>query len=342
MLSISDREIGPDFPPYIIAEIGVNHDGSPGRAIELVEAAHHAGADAIKLQLFKTDQLLSRAARLAAYQTQVGETDPAAMLSRLEIDVHAMQSITQKARQLALHVIVTIFSLEMVEPARSIEWDAFKTASPDLINRPLIEALMNTGRPLLISTGASTLEEVRQTLRWLGVYPHLLLQCVSSYPTPEEATSLGGRLALLRLTPAALGYSDHTRAIDTGALAVASGACLLEKHLTYDRQASGPDHAASLNPEEFADYVRLAHRASRMRGRVEKCVLPEELEVRETSRQSLTTRHELPVGHILRREDLTIKRPGTGISPSDLDSVIGKQLLTSVDKDMPLLREHLD
>ncbi len=121
MLTISDREIGPDYPPYIIAEIGVNHDGSPGRAIELVEAAHHAGADAIKLQLFKTEQLLSRAARIAAYQAQKGETDLVSMLHRLELDLDAMHRITQKAQQLSLHVIVTIFSLEMVEPARSIE-----------------------------------------------------------------------------------------------------------------------------------------------------------------------------------------------------------------------------
>ncbi|MCH7572213.1 MAG: N-acetylneuraminate synthase family protein, partial [Planctomycetes bacterium] len=201
---------------------------------------------------------------------------------------------------------------------------------------------MNTGRPLLISTGGATLEEVRQTLRWLGVYPHLLLQCVSSYPTPDEAAALGGRLAMQKLSPTALGYSDHTTFIDTGALAVASGACLLEKHLTYNRQAIGPDHAASLDPKEFEKYVRLAHRASKMLGPIEKCVLPEELDIRETSRQSLTTRNELPCGHILRREDLTIKRPGIGISPSELDSVIGKQLLTSVDKDMPLLREHLN
>jgi len=340
-MRIGTREIDLDHPPYIIAELGVNHDGSVDKAIGLVDAAQRAGADAVKLQLFDADLLLSRAAKLAAYQKRSGADDPLEMLRRLQLPAEAMAPIIERAHRGALHAIVSIFSIPLIEDAERLPFDAYKTASTDIINRPLIGAMIDTGKPLILSTGAATLPEVAEAASWLGAHEHLFMHCVSAYPAPDEEASLGGRLAMLHVTPHALGYSDHTTAVDTGALAVAGGACLLEKHFTWDRAAPGPDHAASLDEEGLAEYVRLAHRAWTMRGPIEKKVSDVERDVREVSRQSLTATRDLPAGHTLAQADLTIKRPGTGLSPARMEEIIGRTLACAIEADMPLTGKHL-
>jgi sialic acid synthase SpsE len=341
-MRIGDRLIDADHEPFVIAEIGVNHDGSVERAVELVDAAARAGADAVKLQLFETDRLLSRAAKLAAYQERGGTNDPFAMLRALELSTHDMTPIVERAHRSGLHAIVSIFSVELVDHAERLPFDAWKTASTDLINRPLIERMCATDRPIILSTGAATMDEVAETIVWIGDHPHLFMHCVSAYPTPDEDAALGARLAMMRLTPRALGYSDHTAAVDTGALAVASGACMLEKHFTYDRGAPGPDHAASLDEAQFAEYVRLARRAWRMRGRIEKTVSAIEQDVRAVSRQSITTTRPLAPGHTVERGDLTIKRPGTGLPPVHLESTIGRRIARPVEADLPLTEDDLE
>jgi sialic acid synthase SpsE len=338
---IGKRQIGPDQPPFIIAELGVNHDGSLPRALELVDAARAAGADAVKVQWFDAGQLLSGAARLARYQEAGGAADPYDMLRALELNAGDFAAIVERAHDVRLAAIATVFSVNLVEQARALDFDAHKTASPDLVNRPLIEALRAAGKPLLVSTGTATMDEVKTVTAWLGDHPHLLLQCVSGYPTPDDCASLAGRAAMCRVNPRALGYSDHTTAVDTGALAVASGACLLEKHLTYDRGATGPDHATSLDPTGFRQYVGLAHRARRMLGPPEKRVLDLEQDVRAVSRQSVTATHDLDVGHVIVSEDLTLKRPGTGLEPWRFAETVGRRVARPVAADMPLREEDL-
>lgn len=349
-MRIADREIRPDTPDvYIIAEIGVNHDGEEHRALQLTEAAARAGADAVKLQLFEADRLMSRAAKLAAYQKAAGETDPIAMLRRLELSIEQMAPVVQRAHALGVHAIVTVFSVELVSVAESLRWNAYKTASPDLIHAPLLAELAQTRRPLILSTGAATLDEVRQTLAWMSAHgAHdrtALMQCVSSYPTPIEHAELPGIAALSGIFTGPVGYSDHTFELDTGAQAVSAGAVLLEKHLTYSRTAIGPDHAASLEPEQFAEYVRRA-RAAASRPRTApptplKRVLEIERDVRTVSRQSLVLTRTLPAGHALTRNDLTCKRPGTGVPPAALESAIGARLRTSKAADDLLIADDL-
>ena len=337
-LNIAGRAIGPRHPPYIIAEIGVNHDGDPGRAVMLTDCAASAGADAVKFQLFETDRLMSKAARLAAYQKSAGESDPFAMLRRLELSIDRLAPAVERARALGMHAIVTVFSVELVEAAQRLPWDAYKSASPDIVNKPLLEAMAATGKPLIVSTGASTLDEVVRAAGWLeGIRDRLsLLQCVSSYPAPDAA--LGGIRALVEATGLLVGYSDHTASVETGAQAVAAGALLLERHLTDDCAAAGPDHAASLDPAGFARYVRLARAASPGAAFVEvgKQVLDCEQDVRTVSRQSLVATRDLDAGHVIVREDLTIKRPGTGIEPWRMNEVVGRALARAVEADMPL------
>jgi N,N'-diacetyllegionaminate synthase len=376
-MKIGSRDIGAEFPPYVIAELGVNHDGSLDRALELTKAAAEAGADAIKLQLFEAERLMSKASRLAEYQEAAGESDPVSMLRRLEMPLETMGKVVDAAHELGIHAIVTVFSLELVEPSRLIAWDAYKSASPDIINRPLLDAMagleprLETGTPLIISTGASTLQEVARALTWLHPIRERLavLQCVSSYPTDASNAELGGIAAISDIFPGVVGYSDHTRDTLTGALAAALGARILEKHLTLDKSSAGPDHAASLTPLEMAKYVEQARNAHKQRehlrevhppddlrrfiGAAEKIssqgtnfervkrVLPIEEDVRRVSRQSVTTTRPLSSAHRVTRADLTIKRPGTGIPPYEINQVLGRLTRHAIEADMPLRQEDL-
>jgi sialic acid synthase SpsE len=328
--------------PYVIAEIGVNHDGSAEKAIELVDAAARAEADAVKFQLFDADLLMSRASKLAAYQKSAGETDPLAMLRRLQLPLDAMRPIIDHAHSRGVHAIVTVFSESLVAPAAALAWDAFKTASPDIIHLPLLRALEATGEPLILSTGASTLDEVSRAIAWLtGARQRLaVLQCVSSYPAPLASAELGGIAAIAGVFHGPVGYSDHTPDVETGALAVQHGACILEKHFTHSRAAIGPDHAASLEEADLARYVALARAAAGTRPEkplvAEKRVLPIEEDVRRVSRQSIVTTRAVAAGERLTGADLTCKRPGTGIPPFELDAVVGKPLARAVEGDTPL------
>lgn len=385
-MNIAGRQIGPGETPYVIAEIGVNHDGSERRALDMVDAAAEAGADAVKLQWFEAERLMSRACRLARYQEEAGERDPVEMLRRLELGALAMARVVERAHIRGMHAIVTVFSLELVEPASALAWDAFKTASPDIIHRPMLEALERDGRPMIVSTGAAEMAEVERAVGWLSGARRAdrlaLLQCVSSYPCADEDAAIGGVAALADRFGAPTGYSDHTRGVDSGALAVACGACVLEKHLTWSNAAPGPDHAASLEPDVFAEYVALARGACAGRGETSaraqrrssagakvgaggavraragvliempttadprvgppiKRVLPCERDVRTVSRQSLVTASPLLTGHVLSRNDLTIKRPGTGLAPFTLGDVLGRRLARAVEADMPLTAEDL-
>lgn len=343
-MRIGSNEIGPGHPPYVIAEIGVNHDGEVERALMLTDAAAEAGADAVKLQLFETDRLMSKAAKLAAYQKNAGETDPLAMLRRLELSIDDMAKVVHRAHARGIHAIVTVFSVELVEVAERLEWDAYKSASPDIINRPLLEAMGNTGKPLIVSTGASELDEVTRAAGWLERIRDRLafLQCVSSYPAPENAT--GGVAAIHHATGLPTGYSDHTQNVDTGFIAAQAGACVLEKHLTYDRGAQGPDHAASLEPLDLAGYVAAAKSlvCPVPANTGTKQVLDCERDVREVSRQSLVSTRALRAGDVLTREMLTIKRPGTGVPPFMLDEMVGRRVVRDIEMDVPIVREDVE
>ena len=377
LMQILNRTVGYDHPPYVIAEIGVNHDGDLDRCIALTRLAHDAGADAVKYQLFEADLLMSGASRLAAYQREAGEHDPREMLRRLQLSVEQLSRAADEARRLGVHAIVSIFSVELVARAQTAGFDAYKTASPDIVHKPLLEALRATGQPLIVSTGAATLAEVSRAIGWLtregptATSRNLaLLQCVSSYPTPMDHAALGGIMALRDIFPGPVGYSDHTAEAFAGALAVACGACILEKHFTDDRARIGPDHQASLDPRGFASYVKHARRAwTALRGqseardanlahpesnpeadalvahaslvRKEKVVLEIEQDVRAVSRQSIVTRHALAAGHVLTRQDVTFKRPGTGLLPFELDRALGRALVQAVGADVPLTAQSL-
>ncbi len=324
-IQLKNTLIARDAPPFIMAEIGVNHDGDPAIAEQLIHAAAHAGAHAVKFQLFQADLLLASSAALVDYQKQSvtsggGATD---LLKPLELSPQQMAPLIQLAHSLNLAAIVTPFSPELVHHCLDMHADAIKLASPDLINLALLDEAAATNLPLILSTGAADLPEVERTAGWLyklnAQDRSIFLHCVSAYPTPPELATLGAITALrIRFPDFPIGYSDHTTETQTGALAVIAGACLLEKHLTLDRTRKGPDHAASLEPNQLAEYITLAQSAYPMRGPISKSPLAPELQIRQQTRQSLTTTQPISAGTTLTKQMLTTKRPGTGIPAHQL------------------------
>jgi N-acetylneuraminate synthase/N,N'-diacetyllegionaminate synthase len=329
-IPIGPKTVRRDGPPLVIAEIGVNHDGDVKVAHELVQTAHAMAADAVKFQLFDADLLLAKQAALVDYQKSSASTADD-LLKPLQLSSDQMAPLIKQAQSLGLAAVVTPFSPELVPACKTMGVDAIKLASPDLVNLPLLEAALATSLPLIISTGAAELEEVHRTFAWIdnanALDRTILLHCVSSYPTPAEKATLGAITAQRHAFPTlAIGYSDHTEETVTAALAVCAGACLLEKLLTLDKKRKGPDHAASLEPAQFAEYSALARIGYAMRGPIAKH--PQDLEkaVREQTRQSVVIKTTTPAGTTLTPSMLTVKRPGTGIPAADYAAVIGKKL----------------
>ena len=343
-LKIDGRELGVGRPTFVIAEIGVNHDGSVSRALELVEHARAAGADAVKLQVFRARQLMHASSAFAGYQVErCAEATPAEMLERYELSAGEVREVVAAIRGAGMAPVATPFSLEDVELVRELDLPAVKIASPDLVNRPLLARVARLGRPMLVSTGASTVEEIETTVGWLRDWgaAFALLHCVSSYPTPEGEANLCWITELAERFGVAVGHSDHTTEVMAGPLAVAAGATTIEKHLTYDRGAQGPDHSASFDPAQFKQYVEMIRRAERMRGTPGRRVLAVEEDVRRVSRQSLVLRRAMKAGERVREEDLTVQRPGTGIPAAEVGKVVGMRVTRAVGAGEMLSWEHL-
>jgi N,N'-diacetyllegionaminate synthase len=330
-LKIANRTISPAHPSLIIAEIGVNHDGSARRALELVEIAANAGADAVKLQIFNASTLMHGSSQFAEYQqNRVHDADPAAMLRRYELTGEQVRETVAAIRRHNLLPIATPFSLADVNVIFELKLPAIKIASPDLVNRPLLSRAAKLGVPLLISTGAATMDEIMETCDWLGSSSFALLHCVSSYPTPASDANLCWITELSTKTGMTAGFSDHTTDTLSGAFAVAAGARIIEKHLTYDRNAKGPDHAASADPREFAAYVKSIRHAEVLLGKPGKHVLDVEQDVRKVSRQSLVIARDLSAGEQITENDLIVQRPGIGIPAKSFLEVTGRCVISKV------------
>ena len=327
-IAINQRKIGPGRPTFVIAEIGVNHDGSLARALELVRVARECGADAVKLQIFSARSLMHASSRFAGYQKdRCTDADPSAMLRRYELGVDALREVVGAIRNLGMVPLATPFSPADVAVVESLDLPAIKIASPDLVNRVLLQRAAETGRPLFVSCGAATMDEVADAVGWLRGWDasFALLHCVSSYPTPAEQANLCWIAEMANWFDVPVGYSDHTTDVHSGAVAAAFGACVVEKHLTYDRTAAGPDHAASADPRQFAQYVAMVRSADAMRGMAGKRVLDVERDVRKVSRQSLVLARPLGAGDVVSETDVTVQRPGTGIPAADITLAIGKR-----------------
>ena len=329
-ISIGSRKIGPGEPCFVIAEAGINHDGDPTLAAELLDAAAAAGADAFKIQTHFPEHEMLRSGATAAY---VGESlfD---LLTRTALSREAHVELRDRAAKKGIVFLSTPFSREAADFLESIGVPAFKTGSGELTNLPLQQHIARKHRPMIISTGMSTPEEIDrtvQTVRAEGT-PFALMHCTSTYPTPYEHVELGCINWLHDLYGVPVGFSDHTLGGYMALAAVASGAALFEKHFTTSRSLPGPDQQGSMEPRELEDVVRGIRAIERARGATKK-IQPGEQDVRNMAHHSVVSIRDIAAGATIAAGDVWAKRPGTGIPARQLGEVVGRKTNHAIAKD---------
>ena len=329
-IHIGNKVISPHSPAFIIAEAGVNHNGDIELAKSLIRVAAQTGADAVKFQTFKAEKLVTPDAQQAAYQTQnTGiQESQLAMLKRLELTYSHFKVLQEYAQQHDIIFLSSPFDLEAIDFLHSIGVPAFKSGSGELTNLPYLRKMAGMGKPLIVSTGMATMEEVLQAQAWIqeaGNEQVVFLHCTSNYPCALEEVNLNAMHTLQQGTHALVGYSDHTAGIQIPIIAVAMGACVIEKHFTLDKDLPGPDHKASLSPEELTEMVEAIRWVEKVKGSAEKKPAPSEKATAYAARKSIVALVDIPEGTILTEEMISAKRPGSGISPAAWDQVIGRR-----------------
>ena len=329
--TVAGRTIAPGQPVFVIAEAGVNHNGDPAMAKALIDAAADAGADAVKFQTFRTSALTSRTAPKAAYQvetTGAGESQ-SQMLERLELSLDTLRSLQAHAGARRIVFFSTPFDEASVDTLGALGVPLFKVPSGEITNLPLLRHIATKGKPVILSTGMSTLDEVAAALTAIhatsGV-PVAILHCVSAYPAPVGDVNLRAMDALRDRFGCPVGLSDHTLGVEIAFAAVARGAAIVEKHLTLDKTLPGPDHRASLEPGEMGALVRGIRNVEAALGDGEKRPMPSELDTRRVARKSLVAARAIRAGEHLVKDAIAIKRPGTGVSPADLERALGRRV----------------
>ena len=336
--------------PYIIAEAGINHNGQMDLAIRLVDAAKQAGADCVKFQAYTTAELVTQKAAKAEYQESCGPDGQSQyeMLQRYELSEDEFAQIKDYCDAQDIDFLITPFSRSWVRFFETLNVSAYKIGSGNLRHLDLLQAIGETGKPVIISTGMSNLEQVDQTLDRLqksGCGEIAILHCVSLYPTPIEKANLKAIRTLTEHTGLITGFSDHTKHVEMGFLAIQEGAFILEKHLTLDKTQEGPDHRISLEPTQLQIYIESAYQAATMTpaerntyieqnpelyllyqtalGDGIKEPATEELAVKQAAGISVVSAQYISSGCVITPDMVTVKRPGTGIPADWIDQVVG-------------------
>lgn len=321
-------------PCFIIAEVGVNHNGDMALAHQLIQVAKDAGADAVKFQTFRAEALASADAPLADYMHKPGETATSQieLLRRLEFNQAQFAELKAACDHAGILFMSTPFDEDSADMLVALGMTVMKVPSGELTNLPFLHHLARTGLPVILSTGMGTLPEIQAALDTLeqgGAGPIAILHCVSAYPTPPEHANLRAMDTIAAEFNRPVGFSDHTLGLPIAFAAVARGACIIEKHITLDRSLPGPDHAASLEPGELNQMVSGIRAIESAFGTGVKEPQPIELGTRDVARRSIVLAHALPAGHTLTLADLTLRRPGTGLPPSALSATVGRTLAAS-------------
>jgi N,N'-diacetyllegionaminate synthase len=340
-IQLGNRKIGPAEPVLVIAEAGVNHNGDMGLARKLIEAAAAAGADVIKFQSFETEEIIVPQAPKAGYQMAGGGAAESQyqMLKALELSGEQQAELMACCRQAGIMFLSTPYDSRSVELLKSLGAPGYKIASTDTTNLPVLEYVARQGLPVLLSTGMCDMAEVAEAVGALGDTPLALLHCTSEYPAPVEESNLGVIAGLAARFECPVGFSDHTRGMEVAGWAVAAGACIIEKHLTLDRALPGPDHAASVEPGELAELVRLVRRVEAARGDGHKRAMPSELRNKPVMQKSLVARKPLAAGEVIAADSITCKRPGTGLQPRLWAEVVGRKAARAIAADEVITRE---
>ncbi len=331
---------------YVIAEAGVNHNGSVDLALQLVDAAKASGADAVKFQSFRADLLATRSAHKAAYQerTTAQSESQFEMLRRLQLDAAAHLTILEHCKKIGIQFLSSPFDEQSADMLEELNVPLYKIPSGEITNLPLLRHIAAKRKPLILSTGMCTLGEVEEAVHVLqdaGCVELTLLHCVTEYPAPYAEVNLRAMHTLKLAFGLPVGYSDHTPGIEIAIAAAALGAEVIEKHFTLDRSLAGPDHAASLEPLELQQMVTAIRHVEAALGSGIKAPAPCELPNISVARKSLVASCALPSGHRLEAGDLAIKRPGDGLAPKFLPVLIGRTLRVAIERDDKLNWEHL-
>ncbi len=336
-VQIGDHLVGTGQRTLIIAEAGVNHDGSLDKALQMVDVAAQAGADVIKFQVFRADDLATAAAPAAAYQEVSGVQSQRDMLRRLELRDDDLMQIQGRCQARGIAFLATPFGPVEIDRLCDLGVPALKIASTDLNNVPFLRKAAETGLPLIVSTGASTEGEIMAAVddlrNWGAGRRTVLLHCISGYPAPLNSANLRAIVRLGDMFEVPAGFSDHTTSTDIAGWAVAAGACVLEKHFTLDPSASGPDHAMSLDPERLALYVAAARQAEIALGDGDVGMTAVEDDVRTKARKSVVAAQRIPAGQTIAADMLSVKRPAGGIEPRDVDQLVGRQAAVDIEAD---------
>ncbi len=363
-IKIKNKSVGKGFPCFIIAEAGVNHNGKFDLAEKLIDAAKEAGADAVKFQIFKAENLVTLEADQAEYQTKnIGKKESQyQMLKRLELSYSDFERLKEYCDKKGIIFLATPHSGKEDVDFISKICPAIKVSSPDVTNLPILEYVARKNLPIILSTGASTSEEVREAVKTILFINKelILLHCTTNYPTKINEVNLRAMKTMEKEFGLPIGYSDHTEGIKISLVAVVLGACIIEKHFTLDKNMLGPDHKASLEPQELKKMVdeirKIEKRLSA--GENPDIILGElnvkealgngikkpnlnELEVAKAVRKSIVATRDIEKGTEIREDMLAIKRPGTGIKPKFINKVIGKKTKKDIKKDELIKFEDL-
>jgi N,N'-diacetyllegionaminate synthase len=344
---IGQRVLKPGKPPYVVAEIGVNHNGDLQLARQTIDAAARAGADAVKFQTFHAEEFM--ADRDLVYEYESGgrtvRESMYEMFKRLELPVAWHEELRDYARAQGLDFFSSASDTAAVDLLLDLGVPVLKIASEDLINLPLVRYITHKRVPVVLSTGMADEAEIDQAVSLLrdgGCKDLLLLHCVSLYPVPDGEANLLRMVSLREKYGAPVGYSDHTLGIEAATGAAALGAVFIEKHFTLDRALPGPDHALSSAPAELAALVASVRKVAQQRGSPDLKPSRGELAARRDFRRSVVAAVDIPEGAILTHEMLALKRPGTGIAPRQLEELVGKRALRAFRADEQLEWDSLE
>ena len=345
-ISIGERRVGKGEPCFIIGEAGVNHNGSFELARELVDVAVNAGCDAVKFQTFKTEKVCSSLAPKAVYQlqTNAAEESQLEMVRKLELPFDAFRELHRYCRDRGIIFLSTPFDYESADFLAELPVPAFKIPSGEITNLSFLEHVARKGRPLIVSTGMATMDEVStavEAIRAAGNPQMVLLQCVSSYPANPSSMNLRAMRTLEHSFGVPAGLSDHTVGTEVAFAAVALGACVIEKHFTLSHELSGPDHRASLEPQDLTMLVKGIRNIEAALGDGVKRPAAEELNTAGVARRSLVAARFIPAGAVLTADMLDILRPGTGLPPAMRSQLLGRHVHHDIEAGTVLRLEML-
>jgi N,N'-diacetyllegionaminate synthase len=323
---------------FIIAEAGVNHNGSIELAKQLIDQGSKAGVDAVKFQSFKAEKLVTRSASKAQYQTVTTGNDESqfSMIKKLELDYEKHQELMDYCSARGVMFLSSAFDLESINLLVDLGLYIFKIPSGEITNLPYLRKIGQLQKKVILSTGMSTIDEIEQALRVLresGTTDITVLHCNTEYPTPMSDVNLTAMQMMREVLQVKVGYSDHTVGIEVPIAAVALGATVIEKHFTLDKHMEGPDHRASLEPHELSAMVSSIRNIEQALGNGVKRPSASELKNKDIARKSLVAARAIVQGEVFTTDNLTVKRPGSGISPMRWDDVMGKRASRSFQED---------